>query len=552
MHAPRDEEKLERKLVILATALGMLLVGVLAFAGVLRLPSADGEAGMVPVSSSSASSGGGSNPLCPFTVHDGSSNVLFTIGCDGSLQGAGSFPEFFVGQPFLPTTPDWDVTASAFGAVPTIYPDGGANPFEASYESAMPAGFDAMLNQPGAFICWDTDPTVHTHCLRSLDGGAGTTVMDLTGQRVTRAADGVNPTDLATVEQIANGDPYWDDAGFNTPLGVQTVNNRNFPGQYIVGDGTQTAPVAAPLALQSHVNNGPMITGWDNNNRGFIVQQSGLDIQFEASANACAALAADQNLEGTSFRACSDHTYTPIPAIFDGGVNVGIDGTIASVLSITGQVVSSGSGIVVNSKITDGAVHIGTLINTANTLSNASAVLLDVTNNSVPEFTVSPSGVAKGFGGLDSNTQKVTNVLAGTVSTDGVNLGQLQLAHTNVSGSIGTIALGTLGGPATAGEWHSASVGTLDEFTVTFWVGNSVSDVSCTFDVFDVTASAQLTTITNGKCCTTGAATNSTTSTSGAIAVAVPSGHQIRVRVDDDGAVACTLTNVHMNAYIHP
>lgn len=460
---------------------------------------------LLPDGGGGGSGGGGSSPLCPFTVVDNSAVTLFTVNCDGSIQGAGSYPEFFVGRPFPVNTLDWSVLASQFSTVTTLYPDGGTDPFEASFESAMPSGYDAMLANPGAYICWSASPTDHTHCIRSTDGGSGTQVLDVTNQRITNGVDGVDPTDYATVEQISGNDPYWNDAGFVAGIGAQTVNNRNFPGQYIIGDGVQVAPIAAPLATQSHVNNGPMISFWDNNNRGGWIAQLGLDIQFVSSANTCGAFAPDGAAEGSTFKACFDRDFAAVPLIADGGLSLGNGGagTISNLVAVTAQ----------------GTTNPSFTMNQSNSVSNDGWTFIQTTANSVGdlitmrnggpsgtiEWAVGATGVVFGNGGFDFNSQKGINVAPATVTTNAVNFGQLQIAF---SGSIqpanlvATFASVTY--PLDFGDQVMTNAGTITSARLSYLPGTTVGDQSVTWQVFDSTTSTALCTFTDTKGCTSG------------------------------------------------
>lgn len=117
------------------------------------------------------------------------------------------------------------------------------------------------------------------------------------------------------------GDTLWADAG---PSDVGAIRNVNGANTVIVGDGPNSSPVTAKLAIRDTRNNGPMLSGQDGNNRGFYMQQTGIDIDYVATADACSGLAPDGLSEGTGFKSCGSGG-----AAFNwGGFDTKIDGGI--------------------------------------------------------------------------------------------------------------------------------------------------------------------------------------------------------------------------------
>ena len=137
------------------------------------------------------------------------------------------------------------------------------------------------------------------------------------------------------------------------------------------------------------------------------------------------------------------------------------NGTEKLAVDLNGAVLgaAAGASLPLKGTVADGASAVGVVLDNTVSLANASAKIASFRNATVEKAYVNKDG--KVFGaGLDAGSAKITNVANATVSTDAVNLSQLQ---TSTWGKATVTALQTInsgGGPVSSTLSFSASAST--------------------------------------------------------------------------------------------
>lgn len=208
---------------------------------------------------------------------------------------------------------------------------------------------------------------------------------------------------------------------------------------------------------------------------------------------------------GTSDDFIRDSLYVGTTVHADGGVDVGADGSISNLQTETA--VGAATGLQVNTSVADSAGKVAYKIVNSNTLSLFNDFLWIVSDASGVRASLSGNGVLLATGGFNFNTNKGTNVLAGTASTDAVNVAQLTNSNT-LAGSIQpsryVTDFATQTYPMIVAADVPPSAGSMLRATVVYGPGSTGADQSVTWDIRDTTSNTTLCSFTDSKGCTTG------------------------------------------------